>query len=343
MFNSTVIEALQEAGVTLSKPKRKVAPLDQSQNRPDFVVELNAGGRVRRFAVEVRTVAPYPAQTARLDHLRAGLRKRGNPLLYAPHITEGQGRALTAHGWSWVDELGNFDLRAEGILLRNRVPKARGEGRRSSHALPKGWAGLQVVRTLIVEPPEPVRTSTLARAAGISAARTSQVLHQLQTHSYVSKESDGSWDVDRITLLDLFLAEYPGPGGDQGHFYALDIGAAARAIAGHQELEPAISGDVAADLLAPRRRPSHLIAYLHQGSIDESDTLVVSVATEANVIVIRPFDTSVFPVKQLKPSTMTPAISLAHPTQVAWDLQRLGGQDRLEHLEELKAWILRSP
>lgn len=342
MFNSTIIAALQEAGVTLSKPKREPAPFDRSQERPDFVVELEAGGHVSRFAVETKAVAPYPAQTARLDRLRAGLRTWGTPLLYAPHITEGQGRALTAHGWSWVDELGNYDLRAEGILFRNRVPTPRGAGRRSSHALPRGWAGLQVVRTLIAEPPDPVQTSTLARAAGVSAPRTSQVLHQLQTHGYVSKRPDGAWDVDRITLLDLFLEEYRGPGGDDRHFYALDIGAATRAIAEHGELEPVISGDIAADLLAPDRRPSHLIAYVRQGSVDEDDTLVVSAATEANVTVIRPLDTSVFPVEPLRPSTVTPAIRLAHPTQVVWDLQRLGGQDRLEHLEDLKAWILRS-
>jgi len=341
MFNS-IIAALQEAGVTLSKPEREPAPADRSQERPDFVVELEAGGHVSRFAVETKAVAPYPAQTARLDRLRAGLRTWGTPLLYAPHITEGQGRALTAHGWSWADELGNFDLRAEGLLLRNRVPTARGEGRRSSHALPRGWAGLRVARTLIAEPPDPVRTSTLARTAGISAPRTSQVLHQLQTHGYVSKRPDGAWDVDRITLLDLFLEEYRGPGGDDRHFYALDIGAATQAIAEHRELEPVISGDVAADLLAPDRRPSHLIAYVRQGSVDEDDTLVVSAATEANVTVIRPLDTSVFPVEPLRPSTVTPAICLAHPTQVVWDLQRLGGQDRLEHLEDLKAWILRS-
>ena len=40
MFNSTIIAALQEAGVTLSKPKREPAPFDRSQERPDFVVEV---------------------------------------------------------------------------------------------------------------------------------------------------------------------------------------------------------------------------------------------------------------------------------------------------------------
>lgn len=344
MFNSVVVEAFREAGVSLSRPTRQAAPVDPARgSRPDFVVQIDVGGHATRFAVEVRSPAPYPAQTPRLDPLRDRLRRWGNPLLYAPRITDGQGRALTAHAWSWVDELGNFDLRAKGIVLRNRVPKARGEGRRSSNALPRGWAGLRVVRTLIARPPDPVRTSTLSRAAGISAPRTSQVLHQLRTHGYVSKGPDNTWDVDRVTLLDLFLAEYPGPRGDHRWFYALDLGAATRAIADRPELEPVISGDVAADLLAPHRRPSHLVAYVRQGSIDENDALVATTAeADANVTVIRPVDTSVFPVEPLQPSAVAHAISLAEPTQVAWDLQRLGGDDRLEQLEELRAWILRS-
>jgi len=32
---------------------------------------------------------------------------------------------------------------------------------------------------------------------------------------------------------------------------------------------------------------------------------------------------------------------LADPTQVAWDLQRLGGEDRGEALEQVVEWILR--
>lgn len=343
MFNSTVMEALRETGVSFSALPETSASAGSSQERPDFVVEIHTGDRVTRFAVEVQAPAPYPAQTPRLDPLRDRLRRWGNPLLYAPRVTDGQGRALTTHAWSWVDELGNFDLRAEGIVLRNRVPKAKGEGRRSSNALPRGWAGLRVVRMLVASPPDPVRTSTLARAAGISAPRTSQVLHQLRAHRYVSKDQDNTWDVDRVTLLDLFLTEYRGPGGDHQWFYALDLAAGTRAIADHPECEPVISADVAADLLAPRRRPSHLVAYVRHGQIDESDVLVATTSeADANVDVIRPLDTSVFPLEPLHPPAVIRAIPLAEVTQVAWDLQRLGGEDRLEQLEELKTWILRS-
>lgn len=343
MFKPPVQDAFREAGVSLSTPEREPEPVDASPGRPDFLVQIDTGGHTAIFAVEVRPAAPYPAQTPRLDAHRDRLGRWGTPLLYAPHITDGQGRALTARGWSWVDELGDFDLRAEGVVLRNRVPTTRGAGRRSAHPLPRGSVGLRVVRTFIASRPGPAGTSALARAARVSAPRTSQVLHRLQVDGYVEKRPDGTWDLDRAALLDLFLAEYAGPGGDRRWFYALDLGAATKAIGEHAELEPVISADVAADLLAPHRRPSHLIAYVRQRSIDENDALVATPnEADANVTVIRPIDTSIFPVEPLQPFATAGAIAIADPTQVAWDLQRLGGEDRDEQLEELKAWILRS-
>jgi hypothetical protein len=341
MFNATVIRAFEDAGASVRLPPHQPGEGGPSRWQPDFVVEVQVGDRTARFAVELKSAAPYPMQISALDHLRDRLRRWGDPLLYAPRVTDGQGRSLTGNGWSWVDERGNFDLRAEGLVLRNRIPKARGEGRRSSAPLPNGWAGLRVVRTLITSPPDPIRTSTLARVAGISEPRTSQVLHQLKVHGFASKGPSSEWDVDRATLLNLFLGEYPGPGGDQWWFYALDPGAASRAVAQRQELEPVISGDVAADLLAPRRRPSHLIVYVRQGSLAGNHELVATTAqADANVILIRPRDTSVFPSEPSQPPTLA-GVRLAEPTQIAWDLQQLGGADRLEQLEELKAWIIR--
>jgi len=307
------------------------------------MVKLSVGDASARFAVETKSAVPYVAHVPRLDADRDRLRRLGNPLLYAPRVSEGQGRALTERGWSWIDELGNFDLRAEGIVLRNRIPRKKGEGKRSAKALPTGSVGLRVIRTLIANPPEPIRTSTLAAAAGTSAPRTSQVLQQLRTHGHAARASNSTWDVDRAALLELFLADYRGPGGDRRWFYALDLASAARAIVEHRECEPVISGDVAADLLAPRRRPSHLVAYVRHGEIEESDVLVATTSgSEANIAVIQPSDRSVFPLAPLHGSGATGVIPLAEVTQVAWDLLRLGGQDRLEQIEELKAWILRS-
>jgi len=195
---------------------------------------------------------------------------------------------------------------------------------------------------LIANPPQLARTSVIAQRAQIYTPRASQVLHQLRSHGFASKRADDSWEIDRAALLDLFLADYAGPGGRRRWFYSLDVSAAARRIAQLWENEPAISGDVAADLLVPHRRPSHLIAYLRVGTVDENDTLVaVSNETEANISIIWPRDSSVFPAERLEPLAAG-SIVTADAVQIAWDLQQLGGEDRLDQLERLKTWILNS-
>lgn len=340
MFNDSALKALADAGAKVRTASREPKG---ATARPDLVVDIEVGSQKARFAVKARRRAPYPGEALKLDSLRDSLSRWGTPLLQAPEVTEGQGRALTDRGWSWIDDLGNYDVRSEGLILRNRVPRPRGRGRRSSTPFPYGWAGLQVLRTLITQPMEEVRTSALSKVAEVSAPRTSQVLHQLQAHEYISKRENGAWEVDRAPLLELFLAEYPGPGGDHRQFYALDLEVAVREIAEHHELDPVFSGDVAADLIAPHRRPSHLIAYVRHASIAESDALVAtSSEADANIIVTRPFDTSVFPVAGARAALSRRNVPLAEPTQIAWDLQRLGGADRLEQLEDLKTWILRS-
>jgi hypothetical protein len=339
MFNDSALKALSDAGAkvkTVTKEPRGAA-------RPDLIVDIEVGSQKARFAVEAKRRAPYPGEAMKLEPLRDTLSRWGTPLLQVPEVTEGQGRALTDLGWSWIDDLGNYDVRSEGLILRNRVPRPRGRGRRPSTPFPYGWAGLHVLRALITQPMDEVRTSTLSRVADVSAPRTSQVLHQLEAHEYISKSENGAWEVDRASLLELFLAEYPGPGGELRRFYALDLQAAVREIAEHRALDPVMSGDVAADLIAPHRRPSHLIAYIRHATIAEGGSLVAtSSEADANVTVIRPFDTSVFPVTGTRASISGRNIPLAEATQIAWDLQRLGGADRLEQLEALKAWILRS-
>jgi hypothetical protein len=340
VFKPYLLNALTEAGATVTAVKHEQAG---GSPRPDLVVDIEVGGQKGRFAVETKQRAPYPAETARLEPLRDRLSHWGTPLLHIPEVTEGQGRALANRGWSWADDLGNYDIRSPGLILRNRVPRPRGQGRRPSTPFPYGWAGLQVLRVLITQPANQLRTTVIAKRAEVSTPRASQVLHQLAAHDFATKEQDGSWNVDRASLLELFLAEYPGPGGDHSWFFALDTSAAVQALTELSELELVFSGDFAADLIVPHRRPSHLVVYIGHGSIEETDILVpTSSDADANIDVIRPFDTSVFPVGPMRAALSNHNIPLADPTQVAWDLQRFGGADRLEQLERLKAWILGS-
>jgi hypothetical protein len=339
VLNPQVMGGLSAAGATV----RPIVVRALGEGAPDFVVEVQVGDETGRFAVELKRRSPYPHEVERLNPVRDRLRRWGAPLLQVPRISEGQANALVAHGWSWADHFGNFDLRTGHIVLRNWTRHTGSTQRLSGRSLPYGRAGLRVVRTLILGTVgAEVHTSSLAACSNTSPPRTSQVLRQLQQAGPVKKRSQ-NWDVDREALLELFLEEYPGPGGDASYFYTLDLLQTAQDLAAGVEPSTAVSGDLAADLLAPYRRPTHLIVYFRDGSLVEGDRLIPAENVEdANVITIRPWDTSVFPVNS-KVVESAGALPLADPTQVAWDLKRLGGSDRVEHLERLKTWILKSP
>jgi len=200
---------------------------------------------------------------------------------------------------------------------------------------------MRVVRTLILgSAKESIQTSALAAAAEVSAARASQVLKRLQGAALAEKQPNGTWEVDRAALFDVFIETYPGPGEDLREFYALDLQRAARELTGGAQRDGVVSADLAADILSPYRRPTHLIAYLRTPYLSPSQGLIAAESPQdANVWVIHPTDSSVFPRHAMDPSN---GIPLADATQVAWDLKRLGGSDRLLHLDRLKTWILSS-
>ena len=64
---------------------------------------------------------------------------------------------------------------------------------------------------------------------------------------------------------------------------------------------------------------------------------------DANVIVRMPDDQSVFPVPALIAQVQGNDVPLADPLQQIWDLQDLGGADRLEAAGRLREWLLARP
>ena len=86
----------------------------------DAILDVTVGDRSARFAVQAKCRAPYPHELERLQRSWHGLAARGHPLIVAPFISEPLGSILTRDGWSWADAQGNFDLRAPGLLLRQR-------------------------------------------------------------------------------------------------------------------------------------------------------------------------------------------------------------------------------
>ena len=335
---------LRESGLTVDD----LTLVDGTDTGVDAVLEVKTGDRGARFAVQAKSRAPYPHELERLQRSRHGLAARGHPLIVAPFISEPLGSILTEDGWSWADTQGNFDLRAPGLLLRQRrtstppVPKRK--------TLPRGSGSLAVIRALVGfsggEDEEPGATA-LAAQAGISQPRASQILHHLHELELVDRSGHGRWEPRREALLDRFLAEYPGPGGSEQYYYSLDspVDVAVRAgRAGSQSRPIVASADLGPDLILPWRRPSLVILYTKH-VIDPSGLGLTQAqgSHDANVIMRTPDDRSVFPKPALVAQVQGSDVPLADPLQQIWDLQELGGADRIEAAGRLRQWLLERP
>jgi hypothetical protein len=311
----------------------------------DAILDVVADGRHVRFAVQVKSRAPYPHEVERLQQSQRELTERGYPLIVAPFVSESLGEILANADWSWADDQGNFYLRAPGLLFRQRRTATRPAPAR--RALPRGSGSFAIIRALVRfsdSADEDLPATTLATQAGVSQPRVSQVMRHLHDLKLVDRSPGEEWKPRREALLDRFLAEYPGPGGSEQYFYSLESPTAVAVRAGHVSSDryPIVtSADVGPDLIMPWRKPSLVVLYT-KNAIDPADLKLVSAhgPHDANVILRMPEDRSVFPFHPLVAQVQDDDVPLADPLQQIWDLQDLGGADRLEAAGRLREWLL---
>lgn len=335
---------LRESGLTVED----LTPAGGTDAGVDAILEVETDDRSERFAVQAKSRAPYPHELERLQQSWHGLALCGHPLIVAPFISEPLGSILTRDGWSWADTQGNFDLRAPGLLLRQRRTSTPPAPKRKT--LPRGSGSFAVIRALVrfsgAEDEEPGATA-LAAQAGVSQPRASQILHHLHELELVDRSGHGRWEPRREALLDRFLAEYPGPGGSEQYYYSLEspVDVAVRAGRAGTPGRPIVSSaDVGPDLILPWRRPSLVILYAKH-AIDPSGLGLTQAQGrhDANVIMRTPGDRSVFPAPALVAQIQGSDVPLADPIQQIWDLQELGGADRIEAAGRLRQWLLERP
>jgi hypothetical protein len=335
---------LRESGLRVED----LSPASEVDVGVDSILDVAAGDRSARFSVQAKSRAPYPNEVERLQRSWHGLAPYGQPLMIAPFISESLGSLLTRDGWSWADAQGNFDLRAPGLIFRQRRASTAPAPKRRS--LPRGSGSYAVIRALVAfssgEDEDPGATS-LAAQIGISQPRVSQILHRLHDLKLVDMSGHGHWRPHREALLDRFLAEYPGPGGSEQFYYTLSspVDVAVRVGRVSTPARPiAVSADVGPDLIVPWRRPSQVILYTKH-AIDPSNLGLTDAKGrhDANVLMRTPEDRSVFPIPALMGQVKGNEVPLADPLQQIWDLQNLGGADRIEAAGRLREWILERP
>ncbi len=280
-----------------------------------------------------RLRAPYKSEIEKLSDLQATVAKQGIPLLAAPYISERTGRHLEQAGWSWIDLTGNVFIRAKGLQIHNRIvthPPARAQLK-----LPKGNGSWAVIRECIVNG-RIEGVSQVAQKSLLSQPRVSQILAALVSLGFLEKQSRSVWQVDRRPLLEAFLDQYSGPGGTTKWFYTLDplrevISNTVKHLDKKTINDVRVSGDIAADAIAPWKTPTVAVLYCrNQSRLLNIDLLEVE-AGESNIILHFPADTSMF---ANATTSDFGSIAYADPTQILWDLHTLGGDDRIEAIEQ---------
>jgi len=275
---------------------------------------------------------------------RKALEKHGQPLLVAPYISTPLGHRLVKAGWSWADSVGNWDLRAPGLLLQRRIANA--PTKTLSTGFPRGSGSLAIIRWLVHLAPGSATATELGNRAGVSRPRASQVLATLVVLGLAEQTSRAGWRAVKDKLIDRFIDDYRGPGGVDRYFYSLrspsETGWKLCA-----KLKPGsrvwISGDVAADYLAPHRRPSYLVVYsLDPRVVLPKEWVEAAGPGDANIRITYPRDESIG-TRPMSVESNGIQLRMADPMQVLWDLHRQGGDDRMEAAEVMRKWLLKSP
>jgi hypothetical protein len=330
---SEVWEALLDAGV-------EVTPLDARH------LELRRGRRRARLLLKAFSRGVSPSEVGAIVD-----RYPEPGLVVVPAATARVRQALETAGWSWLVTGGDGirgTLRLGGGDVHVGEPPS--QKARPGHQRPGRvpWGSLTVVRRLVAQPA--LTQKALAASANVSQPRVSQILAALAKQRLVERTNAG-WSVrDFDRLVHRWLESYPGPGGIGTFWYGLgaptDQASAAMSLLSRRatsrrrpirdrldtSAEPfaVLSGDVAADLVAPWRSPSRSVIYA-RGGADLSDAgLTPADAKDATLELIVPEDPGLWPASDGQPS-----IPIADMLQILWDVKRSPGPDSLEAFQRL--------
>lgn len=214
----------------------------------------------------------------------------------------------------------------------------------SKNAVRRWGAGTAAIARVLIAAKEPLTGVAIAEAVGVSQPRASQVLRQLSEHAAVRTTDDGY--VGRTAkLLDLYERRArPALAQPESFWYSTrhlsDQAARVIRLARVTKIDVAFSADLAPDLLVPWRHPKLAIVYA-SGALDLQDAGFVPAEgrSDASVIVRSTTDRTL-----LAPAPPWPRIvddiPLTDPTQQWWDLLDLGGEDRVEAADRLRAAIV---
>lgn len=201
------------------------------------------------------------------------------------------------------------------------------------------WILWAVGRCLILAE-RPMRQTEIADLLGTSQQAVSNAYRQLG--SLVSTTKRGVATNSPKDLLEQWQVEYAGPGGQEFGWYSLDpiVEQTLKAANAAKlfDVSPLISGDVAADRLAPWKLPSRGRIYVNSPIDLIDDGFVPAPLDEATLVTCVPRDPTLWRLTGVGSLPRSDGIELADPAVVYWDVLNSGDVDNVEsasHLERL--------
>lgn len=213
----------------------------------------------------------------------------------------------------------------------NDAPPSRSRGR-----LP--WGKLAVARALL-RTDRPRSQTELASEAGITQQSAQKALHALAP--YGVRAARGWFTSDPSALWDYAVTEYPGPQGSRRGWVSVASlrEQTDRVLAVDQGTRKLISGDEAADRLAPWRRGRRSVIYASR-DIDLSKTFAPADDDEdAALEVVVPRDLTIFVTAHAWGETEPP---MTDPIITAWEVLHSPGPDSRDAALRLKATVLKN-
>jgi len=199
------------------------------------------------------------------------------------------------------------------------------------------WGRFALLRVLL-RTPRPRTQMELAAECGVSQVAVSNSLRALGAG--VARETGGWRALQPETLWEEFLANYPGPHGISTYWLGLDpIMRQAQAVRDAvAERDVLVSGDPAADLIAPWRVGRRAVVYVKTGLNLAQFGFSETTREEATLECVVPADPTIWSTASAWASTASGWTT--DPVLVAWDVKRTGGSDEADAVARIRRTVL---
>lgn len=272
-------------------------------------------------------------------------------LLVLPRATAKAIDEARSRGWYVVTDEGDAHLTIGERSIEVHAKSPQPPTRRPSTRTWSHFTVSRVVAALAAGADGTFRAtqSELARLSGVSQPTVHRTLKQLRELDLIdTRRPSGTTTVHQRRLITWWLAHYPGPGGLSTHWYGLDqprdhlhaiSSLVAQAASDDDQCTATrvlVSGEMAADAIAPWQRPSTARVYTDGWlPLARAGFVPVDSAEAANLTVTVPADPGVWPTNAWLLPQLGAHLEAADPLQILHDLERDDASTAAEARERL--------